>query len=393
MRILCYELRRIWRLPVLLVLLALGAMQYFLFMDFSIRYFPNGHPAIEQYELAREWTEKYGTTMEPEEYEDAKRSYEALLAEADAQIAADPRFTASGVMGWEDFRLRWNENIWQEEPPAEDLTELQELLYGEACGWIGYRIEALSTALSFYENRAIFTEVLPEQTPAEQRRAAELAAGPGVSGIFPEECTRNLSEYMCWAGVFAVLSTAILLTPNGAQANLSRTSAEQWTTRTGRRTVWYQFAAALLSAAGLFLLEYLIFGSIYTASGAGFFWDSPTQSFLSNMRFCFDLTYGQYVLCLLGMALLLMLGTAGLAFVLSHSSTNHVSAILKVLPLAAAEMFGMSAVLSCPFTDWNTLYQEVRVMGIEAMACGLILAIGLAAGAAFALQRARKELL
>ena len=53
MRILYYELRIIWRLPVVLAIIFLGAVHYFLFLDFEIRFFPNGHPAAEKYALAR----------------------------------------------------------------------------------------------------------------------------------------------------------------------------------------------------------------------------------------------------------------------------------------------------------------------------------------------------
>ena len=103
MRILYYELRIIWRLPVVLAIIFLGAVHYFLFLDFEIRFFPNGHPAAEKYALAQEWTKKYGSTMEPDEYADAKQNYAALAAKADARIAADSRFRAHGFSRWEQL--------------------------------------------------------------------------------------------------------------------------------------------------------------------------------------------------------------------------------------------------------------------------------------------------
>lgn len=395
MRILYHELRKIWRPATLLVLLALGVMHYYLLMDFNIRLFPNGHPAAEQYQTAREWTEKYGFTMEPEEYADAKAEYEAMVAAVDARLASDPRFEQCGIASWKEYQAFQEQSVFQESGSAayEAYMELRALLFGEEYGFAGYRLEERSNALVDYEFRQTWvTKALAAQTPAEQARKEELLTSPRINGIFPHICADNLSEYLCWAGIFAILSTVILLTPCGARENLSRMPAEQWPTRTGRGVCRYQFAAMLLSAAALFLLELLIFGGIYTTNGTGFFWNSPTQTFLLGDFFWFDLTYGQYVLCFLGMVFLLMLGTAGAVFALSYTSTSTISALLKVLPLTVALIFAAAAVTGHPFTDANELYRHTRIMGVEGILCGLIWLLGVSAGAAYMCSRRRKEL-
>ncbi len=395
MRILYHELRKIWRPSILLALLALGAMHYYLLMDFSIRFFPNGHLAIEQYQTAREWTEKYGHTMEPAEYADAKAEYEAMQVEVDARLAADPHFAQYGVASWKDYQT-FQEQILSQDDGSADLEayrELSALLFGEEYDFAGYRLEERCNALIDYEFRQIWVKkALAVQTPAEQARKAELLTTPRINGIFANICIDNLSEYACWAGIFAILSVVILLTPFGVRENLSRMPSEQWPTRTGRGICRYQFAAMLLSSAALFLLELLIFGSIYATTGTGFFWNSPTQTFLLGDFFWFDLTYGQYVLCSLGMVLLLMLGAAGAVFALSYVSTSSISAILKVLPLTVALVFATAAVTVHPFTDANELYQHTRIMGVEGMLCGLVCLLGLSAGAAFVWYCGRKEL-
>ena len=249
MRILFYELRKIWRLPIVAALLLLGAVQYYFFMDFSIRFFPNGHPAAERYTLCREWTEKYGPYMEPDEYADAQESYASLLADTDARIASDPRCAAHGIASWEQFCA-----MVLDAPDADPFGRYRSLygpLFSSESDWLGYRVECLRSALSDYETRAACLNASPGTlTPAEQARYAELAAGVQLSGIFPGECIDNLSEYLCGAGIFGVLSVAILLAPSGAREHLSRMTSGLWTTRIGRGTVFWQLGAALLSAGG-----------------------------------------------------------------------------------------------------------------------------------------------
>lgn len=379
MRILYYELRKIWRLPVVMAIVFLGIVQYFLFMEFDIRFFPNGHPAAEQYGLAREWTEKYGPTMEPDEYEDAKQSYAALIAGTDARIAADARFRAHGISTWGQF----SETVLQS-PEAEgsgQYSDIRNLLYTEEYAYLGYRIEALSSALFSYEIRVRNPGGgFEPQTAAERARAEALSAPGRMNGIFPEQCVGNLSEYLCWASIFGVVSVAVLLGAGGTRENLSRMPGTLWSSRTGRHVAGYQFAAALLSAGLLFAAETLVYGGIYARLGTKFFWSSLTQSFLGHRCFWFDLTYGQYALCLLGFALALMLGMAGTLFALSQASDSYISAIWKALPVTVAMIFAAAMVTQWPFTERNELYRHVRVFGVEAVLCGLLLLAGVSAG-------------
>ena len=62
-----WELRKIWRPGILAAILLLGAVYYWMFPEFYIEYFCNGPAAQAQFQLASEWVEKYGPTLEPEE--------------------------------------------------------------------------------------------------------------------------------------------------------------------------------------------------------------------------------------------------------------------------------------------------------------------------------------
>ena len=76
MALLRWELRKIWRPGILAVILLLGAVYYWMFPQFYIEYFTNGPYAEAQFDLASDWVEQYGPTLEPEE-----------RAELDSQLA------------------------------------------------------------------------------------------------------------------------------------------------------------------------------------------------------------------------------------------------------------------------------------------------------------------
>lgn len=384
MRILYYEMRRIWKLKTIAALLLLGVLFYHLFLYYPIESFPNGQ---EEFDLVREWTEKYGYYMNENERIDAQKQYDALIDEVNAILSGDERFTAHGLDSWE----RVQEAVSPRSPGYSDEKHaIRELLFQSEYDYIGYRVEALYNALICYDTRG--THQPDVHTPAEAARLAELCEEPRVSGIFAANCCDNLSEYMCWVAIFSLLSVIILLTPAGARDNLSRVTAMQWTSRTGRRILRTQLAANLLSALLLFVLECLIFGGIYSTLETQYFWNNPTTTFIYGYTFWFDLTYGQYVLVFAAMLLALMLGAAGLCFLLSRTSAHYIAALLKALPLFVLLMFTAAAVMGCPLTNGNALYQHVRVFGVEGILCAIVLLVGLAAAALLLAKSRQKEL-
>ena len=67
MRVFLQEWKKIWRPGILVALLVLGLAYFYLFSNFYIEYFCNGPTAQAEFDLASEWVESYGPTMEPEE--------------------------------------------------------------------------------------------------------------------------------------------------------------------------------------------------------------------------------------------------------------------------------------------------------------------------------------
>ena len=67
MRVFLQEWKKIWRPGILVALLVLGLAYFYLFSNFYIEYFCNGPTAQAEFDLASEWVETYGPTMEPEE--------------------------------------------------------------------------------------------------------------------------------------------------------------------------------------------------------------------------------------------------------------------------------------------------------------------------------------
>ncbi len=389
MRIFYHELRKIWRLTHVLPIAALGVLIFFGFLYGSLfDGFLEMHPVRDRYDLAFQWTAQYGAYLDASEYEAAQAECAALREQVDAQIAADPALAAYGIVDMAALKQALSSQLAPETAVNNFLQSGGDELY--------YYVETVEWALAEYVNvYEHYTECAdaPGLTPAERARYREVVGQRRLDGIF-SGLDNILSNYQMWCNLFAVLSVTLLLAPCGAQERLCHMPAEQWTTRTGRKVVRYRLAAALASAAILFVMETLIFGSIYTlAVGTRALWNNPVTSFLMGDILWFDLTYGGYALAGFAMTFALMLAAAGATFALSHGSDHFIAALLKAgIPAFLCAASGMLVGYRL-FTTDNPLYQQFRVMGSEAILCAALCAAGLLASLLPLFTDRRKELL
>ena len=103
MRLLAWELRKIWRPGILAAILLLGAVYYWMFPEFYIEYFCNGPASRAQFQLASEWVEKCGPTLEPEERAELDGQLAEEIAAFDVQIADIPETATAGLTDYETF--------------------------------------------------------------------------------------------------------------------------------------------------------------------------------------------------------------------------------------------------------------------------------------------------
>lgn len=176
--LLCMELKKIWKPKILFVIVLIGLLFGYLRLEFPLKYFPNGHPQKEQYQLVLEWTEKYGITMEEEERLAAEEPLALLKEQARVLEKRD------APIGENDVR---------------------------------YQAEALEGALFAYDIRYQHYDVdLENCTFAQQKRLRTLYDEKKLDGLLPYEIMENAQQYWRWgamllsAGGIVVLELLVL---------------------------------------------------------------------------------------------------------------------------------------------------------------------------------------
>ena len=376
MRIVFYEMKKIWNMKMLLIITALCAFFYLMFLEYEVD-FPNGHPAAEVFDLSIQMTKEYGLTLEEAEHAAfVTKTRGELIVKAESYIQSMPIFAQAGIHTYADY-----EKVDEKEEQTELESEAIWTLLREACGFVGFQLEALDYIEASYDQAGYVAYLLSKSaSERETARLLEIQETKEYRNIMSSWVLENTVNYSIYLSILAVLAVLILVSPLIASDRARNMHLLQYSAKQGRSMIGRQFAAVMLSAFLLATLLLTVFGALYSTNGTWVFWKNGMTSFLGSYGFfLFRMTYGQYILACIALIYMLCLGAAAFAFVLSRFSQNLIALILKLIPFFGLMGALASGVFLHAFHYGNILYTGTGIFGIEAIACGMVLLAGLAA--------------
>ena len=345
MALLRWELKKIWQPGLLLAIALIGAIFYQVRTGFYLEYFNRGSNwGAAQVQLAYGWLETYGNTIEPEERPGLDDQLAQLKAEFAGQVAQIPGAAEAGITDYESYGAWakiYNASTWSDEANALDWAiykNTNRVMLGSLVEFME-EYDFLSGGGSILD----WGGGISEDSPAHQAsvRRIERAEAQGVYGFLPSTVMENTDEFFHDFAIWCAFSGVLLLSPTLVRDTLHRTRAMQWTSRRGRRVLNTQMGAALLSGLLLTLLNCAVYLGPFLSTGAMKFWNCPIVSVWRENYPWFDWTYGQYLLALLGLTVVLTLAACGFTVVLSQFSGSYVAMLLKAIPLIVVLCWGL----------------------------------------------------
>lgn len=408
MRLFWQEMKKIWRPGILAVVVLLGAMFYWVRPDYYRKYYNGGVSGVghEIYHLSAEWAEKYGTTMEQSERDALDGQLEEECAAFVRQLAGIPEAAEEGATDYEGFAAFVNAH---HKAAREDENYRNSAIYTQRIQLI-YRIERetnygrihdLDNFLYWYD-RALEESASTREnfqrayTPREQARILELEA-MDQRGYLPDSLQYPTASYFRCLAIWNIMGVILLLAPTLVRDRLRRVRSMQWAARTGRRVLHIQLAAGMVSALLFSAVSAIVYSALFLANGVLIFKDFSLYNMAMGAYTWFDLTYGQYLLILVGLSLLSGLIAGALTLFLSYYSGNYVAMLLKAIPLGLALWLMVTELEdSILFFHWSYLMNGDIVLhwpkGLELVLFALLLAIGLVLCLWTCVRQKRREL-
>ena len=386
MRIILGELKKIWTLKIIGIIVAISVVFFLLFMRTWVTQYPRG-TWFSTVDWAHHLTELYGATLEREDFYEFLRYREALVAELDAAIATNAVFAYAGISNYAEYEAF----VYDFSMRHESLTaEERNLLYAVLDQWFtvdgqliwegAIRIDrmtipshhrlglAFSGLQSFDLIIAMYTSgvlresgmaqidmimqpsiniadgtIIQRHNQRQIRRLEEIRDSGELASIIDGEVVHYTAEYGARLAMLVILATLILVAPLIVTDRASKVHWLQYASRQGRGIFARQFAAVLISAVGIATIFIAIFAGVFSVNGTWVFWNSGINSFMGIRYYWLSITYGQYVLLMVGIIYLLSLAAAAFTFVLSRFSQHMVRLVFKLVPFLVAALI---------FTNW-----------------------------------------
>jgi hypothetical protein len=322
-----------------------------------------------------------------------------LIHRADEFIASYPLFAENDVATYEQFAEIWNDNTFISFEHERIRWLLWFTMLGPEADFVERKIGVLDEIESRYAEsptREIFVwqitdwmdayaRRLSEMTPSAQRRIDSIIENSEYLNIMYYGTFWTTTNYIGQFTLLAVLAVLALILPLVTVDRMRNLQSLQYSAKLGRRILYRQVAAMLLSSFLLTTLLLVFFGGIYFyETGVLMYWSHNVYSVSNQSVLLFDFTFGLYLIMLTAMAYIVTLGAALLAFVVSSFSRSLISATIKIIPVFIVLAFFIHQLNNSgapvPFSAGHRFYLWTKIVGVEMIACAvlLVLSLGLA---------------
>jgi hypothetical protein len=374
-KIIGYELKKIWQPATLLIVAVLSFLYYFLFISFDIEIFPNGHPATEDVAFSKELLQRYGSAPGEEQvHAFIQERREQYQAEAEKWIAGDPAFAGVGIHNYADYLAA------KERPDLEEAVfDVIWTLYGDKVDFVGFKLQSIDYLETRHDNYLTSTWPSLKQEAAtdyEHQRLEQIKETGEYRQVLSSWVYDNTLKVMVYFSMLVVLATLALLAPLIVRDHSRQMRLLQYSSRLGRRLIRQQLAAVILSSIILTTFLLAVMGLIYSSNDTWMFWNSGLSSYLNSYFHLLPLTYGQYILVYIAILYAISIGSAMTAFVLSRFSQNIITLVIKLIPAFAALGLLCYSVISLLFASGNRWYRWTRMVGIEPVVVLVFLGLG-----------------
>jgi hypothetical protein len=444
MRLFLKELQKIWRLPIIVVIVLLNVMFAHIFSgefyDYGSRIF--GDTRVD---VLTDLKAEYGDFLSLQNRIDAEEKFLNLyLSELDPFIAGNPTYANAGIYNAVDFwerdvfmrsggdvpdewvevvaeiKVDWNNAVadWCVEDWRVWNLWFRDVWHNEYDAWCRefvvplshggrnsvahqsqfalqriYTLRGESTLGAWSEGYFMlfdeYTEHGFEQflehrgvSDAQIQHLRNAHAPEERMSLFPLDFFRVTSEYFSLLAVAVIVSVGILLLPFLTRDKHSGMVAMQYSCRKGRRILRTQFAAGMVSAIVLALVQLTVFTVLLLVTNPDYavFFEQNVFTLLAVRNNIFPLlsiTYMQYIWLFAALNLVLAVASAALFLLLSLHSREYVSLLIKAIVGSAALAVTAISVNYELLCVSNAVYGVAPIIGIEFILSGGLLAIGI----------------
>lgn len=361
MRIILNEIKKIFSLKMIVLLILITVTMFFVFdIVFHIKYFPNGRPALDIYNIGVEMVENYGEYMDEDEFEHFKSRYDELVKEADEYIQSRDDFIELGITTYEEFENKDRDN--------EELDKLNSKVLFEEEVDLFWELPMRKYYMGIYEKKEELMRT-KDWTEKQKERVEELISKGSETSTLPEVVFQNYNDIVKPSLALILISIIFMLSPIYIRDNLNGMNYLQYSSKAGRRLFKRKIAAGLLSAFIITTIQLAAFFALYSLNNVSMFYDCNINSVFNALISWYDITFRQYIaLTVMGIYILSFV-TALISMFISSIGKSYIAVIGMLLPLT---LFLIIVLLGNLIIDMTAIWKSELFLPISYLALTLI---------------------
>lgn len=332
MNIISNEIKKIFNIKSVVLLILINIIMYSLFINFHIETFPNGRPNTDDYKIFVEMKNDYGELMDEEEFKDFKRKYEEVKIEADEYIESREDLKELGITNYDEFSEfdEFNDNMSDNDKKIYELRN--NIIFTNQVD-VFWELTSRETVISSYENRI---EYMTNRAHSEKQeiRIKDILEKNIETSVFPQLIFSNYNSLIESVAITILLSVMFIITPIYLKDNKGKVNYLQYTSKTGRGIFKKKIIAGVLSTFILVTIQLICFFIIYSTNNTSMFFNSNINSIYNIIISWHDLTFIQYIIVTVIGVYILGLVFSFIAMFASSISQNYIAVIGIQLPIA-----------------------------------------------------------
>lgn len=342
MRIIANEIKKIFNLTNIIVVIVASFLIWNLFIYFEIEHFPNGKPATPHYNHAVTMLNKYGTSMDEKEFEDYKNIREEKYKEAGNYLLNNKEAASLGISNYDEFREAIEKGDSSKERDNR-IWELHSKIYFEDNISAFWDLESMDYEIDRYEDKESWVGLDPQNMSKKQiERQREVVDSEQANSPLNDVILKNYNDLILGVTSLILISVAIMISPIFSSDNRNKVNYLQYSSKTGRKLFKKKIISGLISTALIVTAQLVVFFVIYKSNNTLMFWDCSINSVFSGVLSWFDLTFGQYIILSVAIIYIVALAYSAIAMFVSSKVINYIALIGTQLPI----LFCISPVLS-----------------------------------------------
>ncbi|WP_141430812.1 hypothetical protein [Bacillus sp. 03113] len=366
MNIILNELKKIFELKIVLLMIVISFIFYHLFISFEFEYFPNGRPALDLYHVGVEMVEDYGTSFDEQDYLHFKNVYQKKVEAADDYLLSKKEFVDAGITTYQQFR--------QMDLNNKKVKNLSDKVLFEEKVDLFWELQARESLMEIYEHKE-YKMNYNDAAPTSKKQKKRIKEVIDNGSAFPDLVFWNYNNLITNLSMLVLVSIMLMLSPINLRDRRNKLIFLQYTSKTGRELFKRKILTGLLSSFIITTLHLLWFFAAYSQNHVAMFFDSNINSFFQHFVFWFDFTFFQYIILTVVALYFLAFVMSIIVAVLSSMVPNYLSIIGVQVPIAFITFSILLKYLITRLTEISLPIYFLPVAYTVLIAIGIIISI------------------